>query len=177
MPDLREILRARLAPLDDHHGHKHRHEENVRNHNVHNHAGRADHEIESNARIGDPGGHDDPAEVPMDRAEECAVPLALENHVMPPSNEDLHNGGDDHDDADALVSASLLSAIVVVVTDGKTDNAANDGDDGGEQLRDPMPADAVHESQDESAGGHEDEKAQDDEGGVNDKDGGGGCAG
>lgn len=177
MSNLREILRARLAPFDDHHGHKHRDEKNVRNHNIHDHARGADHEIESNARIGDPGGHNNPSKVTMHRAEECTLALALEDHVMPPADEDLHGGGDEHDDADAFVSAGLLSAIVVSVADGKPDDTANDSDDGGEQLRDPVPADAVHESEDEGASGHEDEEAEDGEGGVDDEDGGGGCAG
>ena len=176
MPILREVLRPRLPPLDKHHGREHRREENIRDHDIHNHRGRAYDQIEPYGGVRNAHDHDDPAKIPMDDTEKGAVPFALEDHVMPPADQELDDRCDEDDDPDALVSAGLFFVVVVVVADGEADDAADDGDYGCYELGHPVPADAVEEAQEEGAEGHEDEEAKDDEGGVDDEDARRGCA-
>ncbi len=143
MPDLRKVLRLRLSPLDDHDGREHSDKEYVCDHNIDDHASRADNEIESDTSIRDTRSHDHPAKIPMDDTEERPVPFALEDHVMPPADQELNDGGDKHDDANALVAAGLFLAVVVVVSDREADDAAGDGDYRCGKLGHPVQADAV----------------------------------
>lgn len=145
--NFRKLFRPRLSPLNNHDCREYSDEEEVGDHDVDDNGCRALDKSKSYGRVCDSGSHDGPAKVSMDGTEECSMPFALVDHMIPPAYQELNDCCDEDHNANGLVTTGLFLAVVVRVANGETYETPNNCDYRCCKLSNPVPAYAIQKAE------------------------------